>query len=112
MITPGPFAPKVTQWVAGTPTTDAYGNEVPAFTSRVIRVLAVYPGTALEADSAAGDVVTADQVVLVDPAVAVSTLDEFTLPNGKRYKVAGDVGAYSSPFTGSAVTQVNLRRIS
>lgn len=112
MITPGPFAPTVTQWVAGTPTTDAKHNEVASFTSRRVKVLAEFPGNAFEQDNAAGDLVTADRVLLVDPSRVVSELDEFTLSDGLRYRVEGAPGRYRSPFTGTAVTQVNLRRIS
>lgn len=109
---PGPFAPTVTQWVAGTPSTDSHGNEVSAFTSRPVRVLAEFPGNALETDDAAGDLVTADRVILLDPATSASEYDEWTLSDGIRYRAQGAPGRYRSPFTGSAVTQVNLRRIS
>jgi hypothetical protein len=111
MPLPGPFAPTVTQWVKTGTTTDAKNNKVPVFTARSIRALAEFPGNALEADNAAGDLVTADRVLLVAPATAVSEYDEFTLTDGIRYRVSGAPGRYRSPFTGTAVTQVNLRRI-
>lgn len=115
--TPGPFAPSVTQWVAGTPTGDTHGDEVPAFTSRLIRVLAEYPAgsgnqpASTERDAATGDVVTADLVLLLDPSTATSAKDEWTATDGKRYRTIGEPGRYLSPFTGTAITQVNLRRI-
>lgn len=101
----------VTQWVSGTPTADAYGDEVDAFTSRRVTPLAEYPGNALETDNATRDQVIADAVLLVRPTVTVKATDEFTLSDGDRYKVLGKPGRYVSPFTGTAVTQVNLRRI-
>lgn len=107
---PGPFAPTATQWVAGTPTEDAYGNEIPSFTRRSVRVLAQYPGDSVEQDTRAGDEVTADLVLLVPSTVTVSALDEWTV-NSVRYKGSGEPGRYRHPFTGTAVTQVNLRRI-
>lgn len=110
MITRGPYAPKVTQWVSGTPTTDSHGNEVPAFTTKTVPALAVFPGNSLETDNPAGDVTMSDYVVLLDPSRAVSERDEFTIGN-LRYRVNGAPGRYLSPFTGTAVTQVNLRRI-
>jgi len=112
-VTPrfGPFAPTVTQWVAGTPTTDVYGDEVPTFTARSIRVLAEFPGNAMETDNAAGDLVTADRVLILPTTVPASEYDEWTLSDGLRYRAQGAPGRYRSPFTGTAVTQVNLRRI-
>src|SRR3954467_4563748 len=112
MPTPGPFAPTVTQHVAGAPTTDAYGNQAPAFTSRTIRALAEYPGNPFEEDNASRDLVMADRVLLLTPTVAVSELDEFTLTDGLRYRANGAPARYKNPMTGTAVTQVNLRRIS
>lgn len=111
-VTPGPHAPRVTQWVAGTPTRDAEGGEVPAFTPRPIRALAAYPGQSLETDNASQDTVIADFVLLLQPSTTVKSADEWTLPDAKRYKVLGNPGAYLHPTTGTAVTQVNLRRIS
>jgi hypothetical protein len=110
--TPGLAAPKVTQHVAGTPTEDAYGNEVPAFTNRPIRALAQFPGNSIETDNAAQDEVLADVVLLLQATVAVKATDEFTLTDAQRYRVLGQPGRYSHPITGTAVTQVNLRRIS
>lgn len=110
--TPGTAAPTVTQWVAGTPSTDAYGNEVPTFTKRTVRVLAEFPGESAEADRPGGDRVTADLVLLVTSATSVSALDEWTASDGLRYRVDGQPFRYRHPFTGTAVTQVNLRRIS
>jgi hypothetical protein len=101
----------VTQWVKSGTTTDAKGNKTPTFTARSIRALAEFPGNALEADNAAGDLITADRVLLVSPTTAVSEYDEFTLSDSVRYRVNGAPGRYVSPFTGTAVTQVNLRRI-
>lgn len=115
IVTPGPYAPKVTQWVANPVahwTTDAYGNKTPTFTGRAIRVLASYPGESLETDNAAGDTVIADVVLLLQPSVTVAAVDEWTLSDGKRYRVLGQSGRYVHPTTGTAVTQVNLRRIS
>jgi hypothetical protein len=110
MPTPGPYAPLVTQWVAGDPVADVENNQVRPFTSRVIRVLAEYPGNALEVDNASGDLVTADRVLLVDSAVGVSDYDQFTVSDGRRYKVSA-VLPYRNPNTGTSLTQVNLRRI-
>lgn len=116
--TPGAFAPTVTQWVAGAPSSDAYGNEVPTFTSRTIRVLAEYPAgsgnqaSSSERDNGAGDLLSTDRGLLLTPDTAVSELDEFTISDGLRYRVNGAPALYRSPFTGTAVTQVNLRRIS
>lgn len=112
MVTPGLFASVVTQHVAGTPTTDAYGNEIGAFTDRSMRAIAVFPGNSLETDTAAQDQVLADMVLLVDPTVAVSALDEWTLPDTQRYRANGHPAPYLHPITGTAITQVNLRRIS
>lgn len=117
-IAPGPFAPTVTQWVAGTPTTDTHGDEVPAFTSRSVRVLAEYPAgsgdqpASTEVDNATGHVVTAAVVLLLEPSTTVSAKDEWTATDGVRYRTLGAPGRFLSPFTGTAVTQVNLRRIS
>lgn len=111
MISPGPFAPQVTQHKSDTPTEDAYGNEVPAFTSRVIRVLAEYPTAALESDNPGGDVITADRTLLVPDSVTVSELDEFTISDGLRYRVDGAPAVYRHPTTGTSMTRVNLRRI-
>lgn len=105
------FAPTVTQHVFGTPTTDADGDEVPVFVDRSVRALAVGPGNPIENDVTASDFVTGDQELYLDPTVAASEYDEWTLPDGLRYRALGAPSRYRSPFTGSAVTQVNLRRI-
>lgn len=107
----GIAAPRVIQHVAGAPTKDAEGSEVPAFSDRSIRVLAQYPGNSLETDNAAGDTITADVVLLVQSSTAVKGTDQFTLTDTKRYRVQGEPGRYVNPMTGTAVTQVNLRRI-
>lgn len=106
-----PWSPTVTHHVSGDPTTDVYGNEVDAFTDKRLPVLAEFPGNAGEQDNPAGDVVTADRVLLVDPFVVVSTQDEFTCSDAKRYKV-DSVADYRNPWTGTAITQVGLRRVS
>lgn len=111
-ISPGPFAPTVTQHVAGTPTTDVYNDEVDAFSDRSVIALAEYPGNSLETDTAAGDTLLADLVLLVPADLTVSRLDEWTASDGLRYRVQGQPGRYRNPMTGTAVTQVNLRRIS
>lgn len=107
---PGPFAPTVTQWVAKPVDlweTDDHGNQVPTFTERPIRVLAEFPGGGSELNN----MVTADRVLLLTPGTQVAPEDEFDLSDGLRYRVEGAVAPYRSPFTGTAVTQVNLRRI-
>lgn len=112
--TAGPYAGTVIRWIAGEPTTDSHNNETPAFTPRSIRSLAEYPpgvGAGRGASSEADNMVTVDRVLLLDPAVAATELDEFTLSDGVRYRVQGTPGQFRSPFTGTAVTQVNLRRI-
>jgi hypothetical protein len=110
-ITPGPYSPVVTQWVKTGFTTDSKGNKVPAFTPRSIRALADGPpGRSSESDTAAGDVVTADRVLLFADWPAISEYDEFTASDGRRYKV-GAVNPARHPATGTAVTQVNLQRI-
>ena len=111
IVTPGPYAPTVTQWVAGTPTTDVYGDEVAAYASRSVKVLAEYPTVSLEADNASGDVITADRTLLLQAPTSVSELDEFTLTDGLRYRVNGAPARYRHPATGTQVTQVSLRRI-
>lgn len=108
---PSPFSATVTQWVAGTPTEDTHHNELPTFAARSVKALAEFPGNALESDNAAGDRVTADRVLLLSPSTVASEYDEWTLTDGLRYRALGAPGRYRSPFTGTAVTQVNLRRI-
>ena len=110
-MTPGAYAPSVTQWVAGTPTEDAHGNEVPVYGSRTVKVLAAYPGETLELDNASRDVVTADMVLLLTPDVTTTALDEWTVFS-RRYRVDGDPAPFVHPITGTAVTRVSLRRIS
>jgi hypothetical protein len=107
----GAYAGTVTQHVAGTPTEDDHGNEVPGFTNRTVRVFAQYPGNSVETDTAATDRVVADMVIVVQSTAPVSASDEFTLSDTKRYRVEGQPERYANPFTGSALTQVNLRRI-
>ena len=109
-ITPGPFAPTVTQHVAGTPTRDAHNNEVPSFVDRTVQALATFPGNAFEADAPAADLVTTDRVLLLTPDTTVSALDEWTV-GGTRYRTQGEPAPYQHPMTGTAVTQVNLRRV-
>ena len=111
-LIPGPFAPTVTQHIPGTPTEDRYHDTVPGTPRDVKRVaLAEYPGNSVETDNAAGDVIVADLVLLLDPSVPVTAQDEWTASDGLRYRVEGQPARYLSPFTGTAVTQVNLRRI-
>lgn len=111
-VTPGAYAPTVTQWVLSGSTTDSKNNKVATFTSRAVTALAEYPGNALESDTAAGDVITADRILLFSPNVPVSEYDEFTISDGNRYRVDGAPGRYVNPGDGTAITQVNLRRIS
>lgn len=103
-ITPGPFASTVTQYRYD-PDTDAVG------TGQLVQALAEFPGNAMEQDSPSGDVITADRVLLFAPSAAVGEYDEFTISDGLRYRVNGAPALYRNPMTGTAVTQVNLRRI-
>jgi hypothetical protein len=114
IVTPGPYAPTVTQWVPKPEDqwdTDAYGNKVPTFNGRPVRVLASYPGASLETDNAAQDEVTADVVLLLQPTTVATAADEWTVTDGLRYRTVGAPGRFLHPATGTAVTQVNLRRI-
>jgi hypothetical protein len=112
VIPPGPFAPTVTQHVPGTPTEDAHHNQIPGTpTDRQVTALAEFPGNQFESDNATGDLITADRVLLVTPDVVVSEYDEWTLTDGLRYRANGAPARYVNPMTGTAVTQVNLRRI-
>ena len=108
----GAWAPKVTQHVASGSTSDRYGNKVASFTSTTRSVFAEFPGNSLETDSSASDVVTADVVLLVPAELAVADTDEWTCSDGLRYRVNGRPARYRHPHTGTAITQVNLRRIS
>ena len=116
----GPWSPTVTQHVAGAPTTDVYGNEVAVFTDKRLPVIAEYPSSSTAAVAASkegdtpatGQVVTADRVLIVDPFVTISEYDEVTASDGLRYKVAGAPSRFKNPWTGTAVTEVHLRRIS
>lgn len=113
-ITPGPFAPTVTQHVSSAGIEDRYGDAPPTFTDRQVKALAEYPGgsgsgraTSQEVD----DVLTADRVILLNLSVSVTEADEFTVSDGHRYRVQGVPGIYLNPITGTSIQQVNLRRI-
>jgi hypothetical protein len=114
-ITPGPFAPTVIHHVLkDTVTTDRYGDEAPQdsdYNDVPRTALADYPGESSELDNAAGNTVNADRVLVFAGILAYSAQDQFTASNGRRYKVVADDGDYVNPSTGTAVTQVNLRRI-
>lgn len=113
-VTPGLFAPVVTRWARKADADleeDDGGNLIPDFTPSTVKALAAYPGEVLELDSAAHDIVTADMVLLLAPDVTTTALDEWTVYS-KRYRVDGDPGVYVHPVTSTAVTRVNLRRIS
>ena len=108
----GAWAPQVTQHVVSDTTTDRYQNKVPNYASTVRKVYAEFPGNSLETDNLGGDRVLADVVLLVPTGLAVKTTDEWTCSDGQRYRVDGQPARYRHPLTGTAVTQVNLRRIS
>jgi hypothetical protein len=110
MVASGSFAFTVTHWVKTGTTSDAKGNKGPVFTARTIRALAEFPGNVSEQDNSSGDVVTADYVLMFSDWPAIGDYDEFTPSDGRRYKVDG-VKPLRNPATGTAVTQVNLRRI-
>jgi hypothetical protein len=111
LITPGPFAPTVTQHVPTASTTDRYGNPTTTWTDKAQVVLAQFPGNSMEDDTAAANTVIADLVLLVAPTVAVTSQDEWTASDGLRYRTEGQPERYKHPMTGTAITQVNLRRI-
>ena len=46
-----------------------------------------------------------------DPSLTVTAQDEWTASDDLRYRVEGQPMRYRNPMTGTAVTQVNLRRI-
>lgn len=109
----GAFSTSATQHTpSGTFTTDRYNNKTPNYTDTRRRLLAQFPGNSMETDNAAQDEVIADMVILLAPSIPVSAQDEWTLSDSLRYRVAGQPRPYRSPFTGTAVTQVALRRIS
>lgn len=113
-VTPGLFAPSVTQWVRKADADleeDDGGNLIPEFTPRTVRALAAGPGETIELDTAAHDFVTADMVLHLTPEITTTALDEWTV-YAQRYRVDGAPGVYVHPNTGTAVTRVNLRRIS
>lgn len=103
-LSPGPFAPVVTRYPYDVDT-DAVGA------GQSVRALAEFPGNALERDVPAGDTVIADLVLLLPPDTACSEYDEWLATDGLRYRAQGAPGRYRNPMTGTAVTQVNLRRI-
>lgn len=103
-VTPGPFAPTVTRY--------AYDSDTDGFDApRKVKAIAQYPGNAIESDNPTGDVVTADLVILLPPSQAASEYDEWVASDGLRYKALGAPGRYLNPHTGTAITRVNLRRI-
>lgn len=109
----GAFAPTVTQHVPnGTFTTDRYGNKTPNFDDKRRKVIAEYPGDSVEVDNRGSDTVTADLVVLVPSNVTVTGKDEWTASDGLRYRADGAPFRYRHPHSGTALTRVNLRRIS
>lgn len=109
----GAYAPTVTQHVPNTTvTTDRYQNKTTGFDDTELQVIAEYPGNSVEVDNRGSDTVMADLVLLVPAEVAVSAKDEWTASDGLRYRCDGQPSAYLNPHTGTAVTQVNLRRIS
>lgn len=113
-VTPGLFAPTVTRWARKDDADleeDDGGNLIPDYTSSSVKALAAYPGEALELDTAAHDIVTADMVLLLEPSVTTTALDEWTVYS-QRYRVDGAPGVFVHPVTSTAVTRVNLRRIS
>lgn len=110
-ITPGPFAPVVIQHTPTAGTPDRYGNASTTWADIRRTVIAEYPGNSMETDTAAENTVLADLVLLVDPSLTVTAQDEWTASDGLRYRVEGQPMRYRNPLTGTAVTQVNLRRI-
>ena len=109
----GAFAPTVTQHVLnGTVTTDRYQNKTYGFDDTTLQVIAEYPGDTEEIDTRGRDTVTADLVLLVPAEVECSADDEWTASDGNRYRAAGEPSRYVNPHSGTAVTQVRLRRIS
>lgn len=103
-VTPGPYAPTVTRYPYDVDT-DSNGSGVQ------VQVVAEYPGNAMEQDNASGDVVTADLVLLLSPETPCSEYDEWLATDGLRYQAQGAPYRYLNPMTGTAITQVNLRRI-
>ena len=111
IVTPGPYAPTVTQHVAGEPTEDSHHNEVPAFTDRAVVAVAEWSPSSTETDNAGGDEVVADLILVVTESTAASEYDEWTATDGLRYRVNGQPKRFHNPFDNTAVTQINLRRI-
>lgn len=103
-VIPGPFAPVVTQYPYNFES-DSVGA------ARLVQAIAEYPGDVAEQDTAAGDVITADLVLLLTPATTCSEYDEWVVTDGLRYRGDGAPKRYRHPQTGTAITRVNLRRI-
>jgi hypothetical protein len=106
----------VTQHVVSGSTTDRYNNTTPTFTDKAQKVYAEFPAggqsfIAHESDGPAGDTALANLVLIVPADISVTPTDEWTATDGMRYRTMGPPQPYRHPQTGTAVTQVNLRRI-
>lgn len=110
IVTPGAYAPTVTQHVVGDPTEDSHHNEIPAFTDRTVVAVAEWSPSSTETHNAGGDEVVADMAIMLS-GVTTTEYDEWTCSDGLRYRVSGQPKRFHHPDDGTDITQVNLRRI-
>ncbi|MDT0302903.1 hypothetical protein [Streptomonospora wellingtoniae] len=90
---------------------DRYGDPLPGPPPHTVEGCAVYPRTSTETATGGTTVITG-RTLLAPIGADILPEDQITLPDGTVWSVEGDVGPWSSPFTGwSPGLEVNLERV-
>lgn len=105
----GPFGETIVIHTRGVTGTDADNNDVYGDTDTTHEGVTLYPRESVELVQG-GDTNIIGLVAVFIPAVTLTATDELTA-RGTRWKVDGEPGQYVSSLTGSAVTKVNLTRV-